>query len=59
MTGGASVDTESDFMLANMLQHQYDQEHDTMISAYERKYNGDSKGISQELTAYLLFKSII
>lgn len=43
LEGGTSADTVSDFMLANMLQHQYDQEHDTMVSAYERKYNGDSK----------------
>ena len=47
--GGFKVDTDSDFMLAQMLQQQYDQEHDTMISAYERKYNGDSKGIENVL----------
>ncbi|KAG7276394.1 hypothetical protein CRUP_021905 [Coryphaenoides rupestris] len=40
---GEEVDTNSDLMLAKMLQMQYDRECDTQLRRAELKYNGDSK----------------
>lgn len=38
-------DTDSDTVIANMLQMQYDQEYDLMLKRTEAKFNRDSKGI--------------
>lgn len=37
-------DTDSDLMLAQMLQMQFDREFDDQLRREERKFNGDSKG---------------
>lgn len=37
-------DTSSDVALARMLQMQYDKEHNQIIQAQEKKYNGTNKG---------------
>ena len=39
-----NIDTESDLMLAQMLQLQFDEEYEKMIKARENKMNGTSKG---------------
>jgi len=44
-TGGTSPDTENDFLLAQMIQLEYDKEYDRTIDSMEKRYNGDSKGI--------------
>ena len=41
---GAELDTSSDIALARMLQMQYDKEHNQLIQAQEKKYNGSGKG---------------
>lgn len=40
---GAEQDTSSDIALARMLQMQYDKEHNQLIQAQEKKYNGTGK----------------
>ena len=45
----ASDQTESDLLLAQMLQHEFDQEHDKMLHKEELKFNGDSKGTYHKL----------
>ena len=40
----ADVDTDSDLMLAQMLQMEFDREFDDQLKREERKFNGDSKG---------------
>jgi len=42
--GGTSPDTENDFLLAQMLQLEYDKENDRSIDSMEKRYNGESKG---------------
>ena len=42
--GGPDSDTSSDVALARMLQMQYDKEHNEMLKAQEKKYNGTNKG---------------
>lgn len=37
-------DVESDLLLAQMLQSQFDKENDHIVNIYEQKYNGNSKG---------------
>ena len=44
-TGGTSPDTENDFLLAQMIQLEYDKEYDRTIDSMEKRYNGESKGI--------------
>lgn len=44
-TGGTSPDTENDFLLAQMIQLEYDREYDRTIDSMEKRYNGESKGI--------------
>ena len=39
-----TAETESDLLLAQMLQLQFDREHDAMLEAEERKKNANSKG---------------
>ena len=41
---GTDSDTSSDVALARMLQMQYDKEHNEILKAEERKYNGTNKG---------------
>ena len=36
--------SDSDLMLAQMLQMQFDREFDTQLRIEEKKFNGDSKG---------------
>lgn len=38
-------DTKDDFLLAQMLQLEFDKEHDTMLTAEEKHFNKHSKGI--------------
>uniref|UniRef100_A0AAY5KFD3 Serine/threonine-protein kinase RIO3 n=1 Tax=Esox lucius TaxID=8010 RepID=A0AAY5KFD3_ESOLU len=40
---GEALDTDSDLMLAQMLQMQFDKEFDTQLRTEEKKFNGDSK----------------
>ncbi|XP_020623350.1 serine/threonine-protein kinase RIO3-like [Orbicella faveolata] len=42
-TGGTSPDTENDFLLAQMIQLEYDKEYDRTIDSMEKRYNGESK----------------
>ena len=44
LLSGEETDTNSDLMLAQLLQMQYDRECDTQLRREERKYNGESKG---------------
>lgn len=37
-------DTSDDQLLARMLQLEFDREHDLLLQAEEKQYNGDSKG---------------
>ena len=37
-------DTNDDLLLAQMLQHEFDKEHDTMLMKEEQKFNGTSSG---------------
>ena len=39
-----SADSSNDFLLAQHLQHQFDQEHDQLLKLEEDKLNGPSKG---------------
>ena len=43
--GSSSPDTENDFLLAQMLQLEYDKENDRSVDSMERRYNGESKGM--------------
>ena len=43
--GSSSPDTENDFLLAQMLQLEYDKENDRSIDSMEKRYNGESKGM--------------
>uniref|UniRef100_A0A8C5FJB1 Serine/threonine-protein kinase RIO3 n=1 Tax=Gadus morhua TaxID=8049 RepID=A0A8C5FJB1_GADMO len=43
LLSGEETDTNSDLMLARLLQMQYDRECDTQLRREERKYNGESK----------------
>ena len=43
--GGTSPDTENDFLLAQMMQLEYDKEYDRTIDSMEKRYNRESKGI--------------
>ncbi len=38
------ADTSDDLMLAKLLQHEFDQEHDNVLQKEEDKWNGTSKG---------------
>ena len=40
----ANADNKDDLLLAQMLQHEFDKEHDAMLAAEEKKFNGTSKG---------------
>lgn len=44
LAGTAEADTDSDLILAQMLQMQFDREFDTQLRIEEKKFNGDSKG---------------
>jgi len=47
LTAGPSPpDTQDDFMLAQMLQLEYDKEHDLKLKADEKHFNKHSKGIN-------------
>ena len=39
------LDTSSDFLLAQALQHEMNKEHDMMLAREESKFNGSSKGL--------------
>lgn len=39
------ADTRDDFLLAQMLQLEFDKEHDTMLTAEEKHVNKHSKGV--------------
>ena len=41
---GTGQDTENDFLLAQMIQLEYDKEYDRTIDSMEKRYNGESKG---------------
>ena len=45
--GGENSDTSSDVALARMLQMQFDKEHNEMLKAQEKQYNGSNKGKTQ------------
>jgi len=40
-----STDTMDDLLLAQMLQLEYDREHDLLVAAQEKHHNKDSKSI--------------
>lgn len=40
---GTDQDTENDFLLAQMIQLEYDKEYDRTIDSMEKRYNGESK----------------
>lgn len=42
--GGGGDSTDSDFLLAQMLQLEFDEEHDRQVTAEERHYNKQSRG---------------
>ena len=42
-------DTSSDMLMAQMLQLEFDREHDAMLAVEERKVNGNSKGNDENL----------
>ena len=42
----AEPDTRDDFLLAQMLQLEFDREHDSMLTAEEKHYNKHSKGLT-------------
>lgn len=41
----APGETCSDYLLAQMLQHEYDREHDAFLDKEEQHWNGTSKGM--------------
>ena len=41
---GSSPETDNDLLLAQMLQHEFDKEHDKQLKLKEAKFNGQSKG---------------
>ena len=41
----APGETCSDYMLAQMLQHEFDREHDAFLDKEEQHWNGSSKGM--------------
>lgn len=43
LDAGEERETDSDLMLAQMLQMQFDKEFDTQLRTEEKKFNGDSK----------------
>ena len=43
-TQGEGPDTSNDLLLAQMLQLEFDRQHDRLVGAEERVYNRDSKG---------------
>ena len=43
-TRDESPDTSNDLLLAQMLQLEFDRQHDRLVGAEERVYNRDSKG---------------
>lgn len=47
---GTDQDTENDFLLAQMIQLEYDKEYDRTIDSMEKRYNGESKGTGVCLT---------
>lgn len=44
------ADTRDDFLLAQMLQLEFDKEHDTMLTAEEKHFNKHSKGRNVEMS---------
>lgn len=42
----AEPDTRDDFLLAQMLQLDFDREHDSLLTAEEKHYNKHSKGLT-------------
>lgn len=42
---GDSTTTGSDYMLAQLLQHEYDREHDRQVTVEEAHFNKHNKGI--------------
>lgn len=47
------ADTDSDLMLAQMLQMEFDREFDSQLRREEKKFNGDSKGERMDLDSLL------
>lgn len=48
LTCTSEVETSSDLILAQMLQMEFDREFDTQLRREEKKFNGDSKGITMK-----------
>jgi len=44
-----STDTMDDLLLAQMLQLEYDREHDLLVAAQEKHHNKDSKSMSRSI----------
>lgn len=44
----AEADTRDDFLLAQMLQLEFDREHDSLLTAEEKHYNKHSKGLTTQ-----------
>ncbi|KAK3750340.1 hypothetical protein QZH41_010269 [Actinostola sp. cb2023] len=55
---GSNADNESDLLLAQMLQNEFDRENDHMVNIYEQKYNGNSK-VSLSFNNYRSVHSMI
>lgn len=49
---GNVVDTSNDYLIAQMIQHEFDKEHDQEVKLKESKFNADSKGMQQSLSQY-------
>lgn len=46
---------DSDFMIARMMQMQFDKEHDEVLKKTEAKFNGTSKGKEKKLLSIILY----
>ena len=56
---GTDSDTSSDVALARMLQMQYDKEHNEILKAEERKYNGTNKGEIILFQSHIIFLDLL
>ena len=54
---GGVTDTSNDYMIAQMIQHEFDKEFDHEVKLKESKFNADSKGAAQ-FDMFLLYNGI-
>ena len=48
------ADTRDDYLLAQMLQLEFDREHDSMLTAEEKHYNKHSKGLTHTTSSAVI-----